>query len=101
MKTLMMIFRASMIDEVELLLKKSGISAYSLLKNVEGKGETGNVVGSFFYPGTNSVILAILPSDQADRAVSVLKTFHAARIQAAHGQAIPFKLFAFPCEELI
>jgi hypothetical protein len=101
MKTLMMVFRASMISEMEQLLQQNGITAYTLFNNVEGKGETGSVVGSFFYPGVNSIVLAVLPSDRAERVVSALKAFHEARVKAAKGQAIPFKLFAFPCEELI
>ena len=99
--TLMIVFRASMLDAVEKLLHESGIIAYTLINNVEGKGVTGSVVGSFFYPGVNSIIFAVLPPDQADRAVGALKTFHSARVQATQGQPIPFKLFAFPCEELI
>lgn len=101
MKSLMLVFRESMIGEVEEVLKKNGVSAYTLLNEVEGKGETGNMVRSFFYPGSNSVIFAVLLSDQAEQVVSALKTHHVARVQAAHGQSIPFKLFAFPCEELI
>jgi hypothetical protein len=97
----MIVFRASMIDDLEKVLRKSGIAAYTLIKNAEGKGVTGNVVGSFFYPGTNSIIFAMLPSDQVDQIISALKAFHAERLQASHGQAIPFKLFSFPCEELI
>ena len=101
MTTLMMVARDTMIVEVAELLQKNGVNAYTRLNKVEGKGETGTVVGSFFYPGFNVVILAVLPSDQADKVVSVLKTFHAARVKAMHGEPIPFKLFSFPCEELI
>jgi len=101
MVALVIIFRASMIDDLEKVLRKSGIAAYTLVKNAEGKGVTGNVVGSFFYPGTNCIIFAMLPSDQVDQTISTLKAFHAERLRATHGQPIPFKLFSFPCEELI
>ncbi len=101
MIALMIVFRASMADDLDEVLRKSGIVAYTLIKNVEGKGVTGNVVGSFFYPGTNSVILAMLPPDQADRTINALKAHHATRLQVTHGQAIAFKLFSWPCDELI
>jgi nitrogen regulatory protein PII len=101
MITLMLIFRSSMIGEVEELLKKVGIGAYTLLNKVEGQGETGNTATSYFYPGSNSVIFAVIPPEQAERAVSALRTYRAARLQATHEKTIPFKLFAFPCEELI
>lgn len=101
MVALMIVFRSSMSDDLQVVLHDSGISAYTLINNAEGKGITGNVIGSFFYPGTNSVIFAMLPSDQVDRTISALKTFHAERMQASQGRPIPFKLFSLPCEELI
>lgn len=97
----MLVFRASMITDVEKLLHESGIVAYTLINNAEGKGITGNVVGSFFYPGTNCVIFAVLPSDQVDLVVDMLKSFHSEQLQFAKGQHIPFKVFSFPCNELI
>lgn len=101
MIALMIVFRSSMSDDLQVILHESGISAYTLINNAEGKGITGNVVGSFFYPGTNSVIFAMLPSDQFNRTISALKAFHASRLQATQGRPIPFKLFSFPCEEVI
>jgi nitrogen regulatory protein PII len=103
MITLMIVARASMMSEVEKLLHDNGINAYSLINKVLGKGQTGKVE-AFFHPGYtgfNLMILAVLPSDQADRIVSALKAFHAARVKGAHGEPIAFKLFSFPCEELI
>lgn len=103
MITLMIVARASMMSELEKLLHDNGINAYSLLNKVLGKGQTGKVDASFNlgYTGFNLMILAVLPSDQADRVVSALKAFHAARVKGAHGEPIAFKLFSFPCEELI
>jgi hypothetical protein len=101
MVALMIVFRGSMGDDLDQVLRSSGITAYTLIKNAEGKGVTGNVVGTFFYPGTNSVIFAMLRSEQLDPAISALKAYHATRVAAAHGQAIPLKLFSFPCDELI
>jgi nitrogen regulatory protein PII len=104
MKTLMIVARDSMMSELEKLLHDNGINAYSILNKVVGKGRTGTVHESFFqtgYTGFNLMILAVLPSDQVDRTVSALKAFHAARVKGAHGEPIPFKLFSFPCEELM
>jgi len=101
MTTLILVFRASMLGEVEGILNTNDVGAYSLLHKLEGRGETGNVVWSFLYPGANSVIITVLPTDKADQVTGALRTFHTSRVQAAQGQPIPFKLFAFPCEELI
>jgi len=46
MKTLMIVARDSMVTELEELLQKNGINAYSVINKVEGKGETGKV-GAF------------------------------------------------------
>jgi len=104
MKTLMIVARDSMMNELEKLLHDNGINAYSILNKVMGKGRTGKVYESFFstsYTGFNLMILAVLPSDQVERIVSALKAFHATRVKGAHGEPIPFKLFSFPCEELM
>lgn len=101
MKTLIIVARDSMLGELEELFHKNGISAYTILSNVKGKGETGRVRGTFLSPEINSIIFTVLPSDQADRAVNALKALHAARVKATHGQPIPLKVFSFPCEEHI
>ena len=104
MKTLMIVARDSMMSELEKLLRDTGINAYSIINKVMGKGKTGKVKESYFdsgYTGYNLMILAVLPSDQVDKAVSALKAFREVRVKGAHGKLIPFKLFSFPCEELI
>ncbi len=52
MVTLMIVFRASMADDLDQVLRKSGLTTYTLIKNAEGKGVTGKAIGSFFYPKT-------------------------------------------------
>lgn len=104
MKTLMIVARDSMMSELEKLLHDNGTNAYSIINKVVGTGRTGKASESFFdtgYSGSNLMILAVLPSDQVDRVVSALKAFHAVRVKGAHGEPIPFKLFSFPCEELL
>jgi nitrogen regulatory protein PII len=106
MKTLMIVARDSMLTELEDLLHKNGITTYSVINKVEGSGKTGKV-GAFHhgvYTGSthfNLMILAVLPSDQVEKAVGALKAFHAARKKLAKEEPIPLKLFAFPCEELL
>ena len=106
MKTLMIVARDSMVSELEELLQKNGINGYSIITKVEGKGKTGTV-GTFHhsvYTGSthfNLMILAVVSSDQVDRAVGALKVFHTARKKVPQGEPIPLKVFAFPCEELI
>lgn len=99
MKTLIIVARDSMIEELKELMHNHGITAYSILHKVEGTGRTGTVSGTFFYPGINCIFLAMLPSDQADQAIHALQELHAARMKTPRGQAAPLKVFSFPCEE--
>ncbi len=100
MKTLIIVARDSMLSDLEELLHKNGVKAYTILSNVMGKGVTGKVYGTFLNPAVNTIIFAVLPPDEADRAISALKTLHTERKDATHGQQpIPLKVFSFPCEE--
>ena len=98
MKTLIIVSRESMLSELEELLRNLGIMAYTILSNVKGKGVTGSVHGTFYHPDINSIIFAVLSSDQAEKAVSALKALHA-RCLTSYGQPIPLKVFTFPTEE--
>jgi len=100
MKTLIIVARDSMVHDLEHVLHNNGVTAYTIMKNVMGKGVTGSVLGTFLHPEINTIIFSVLPPDLADRAVSALKGLYAERKSASHGnQAIPLKVFSFPCEE--
>jgi nitrogen regulatory protein PII len=94
MKMLLIVARDSMLSELEALLRENGISAYTIISDVKGTGLTGRVDGAFLKPDINSIIFSVLPSDQADRAVSALTALH-----TAQGQPVPLKVFTLPCEE--
>ncbi len=102
MKTLIIVARDSMLSDLEELLQSNGVTAYTILSNVMGIGVTGRMYGTFLNPDINAIIFAVLPSDQADRAVRALKTLYAGRKEASHDdEPIPLKVFSFPCEEHI
>ena len=106
MKMLMIVARDSMARELEELLHANGITAYSVIHKVEGRGQTG-IVGTFHYnvyTGSthfNLMILAVLTSEQLDRAVNALTAFNDARKQIPKSEPLALKLFGFPCEELL
>ena len=97
MKMLFIVARDSMLSELEKLLRDNGISAYTIISNVMGKGLAGTVYGTFLQPDINSIIFSVLPSNQAERAVSALTALH--KDLATHGQPVPLKVFTLPCEE--
>src|SRR5262245_27793621 len=98
---LMIIARDFMLDELENLLRDCGITAYTILQEVEGKGRAGRVREAIVYGETNVVILAVCSSAYVDKVVDALKKFVTARADASHGHSLPLKVFAHPCEELI
>lgn len=100
MKNPIIVARNSMVSDLEELLHKNEIMTYSILNNVMGKGGAGRVYGTFLSPDINAIIFAVLPSDQADRAIIALKTLHTERTEAAPDDTpIPLKVFSFPCNE--
>src|SRR5512139_2635046 len=86
MRTLIIVARDTMLGDLEELLHKNGVTAYTILSNVMGKGVTGRVYGTFLNPDINAIIFAVLPPEQADRAVSALKSLHTEQKDATHGQ---------------
>lgn len=106
MKMLMIVARDSMVKELEELLHANGITAYSVIHKVEGRGKTG-IAGTFHYnvyTGStrfNLMILTVLASEQVDGAVKALKAFHEARKKNPKAEPLALKLFAVPCEELL
>ena len=99
MKMLIIVARDSMLGELEELLRNNGITGYTILPHVLGKGLSGRVHGTFLQPDINSVIFSVVPSDQADKAVTALTVLHTARGSATRGQPVPLKVFTFPCQE--
>ncbi|MGH7182923.1 MAG: P-II family nitrogen regulator [Nitrospiraceae bacterium] len=93
----MIVARDSMLSELEERLRDNGISAYTIINDVMGKGLTGRLHGTFLQPDTNSIIFSVLPSDQAERAVSALRALH--KDLTAHGHPVSLKVFTLPCEE--
>ena len=102
MKTLVIVARDSMLTELEELLHNNGVNAYTIVSNATGKAVTGKVYGTFLHLGLNTTIIAVLPPDEADRAVNALKTLHRRRNEAAPvDHPIPLKVFSFPSDEHI
>lgn len=102
MRILIIVARNSMLGTLEELLHENGVNAYTILSNVMGSGLTGRVYGTFLHPDINTIIFSVLPSDQADRALSALRVLYEERKEGSHDDTpIPLKIFAFPCEEYV
>jgi len=64
MKLLMIIVESDCREELEVLLQKNGVTAYSEIPNAHGIGQTGVRMGSSAHPKTSSIFFTVLEADQ-------------------------------------
>lgn len=64
MKLLMIIVDTDCREELEVLLQRNGVEAYSEIPNAHGIGETGVRMGSSAHPRTSSIFFTVLPADK-------------------------------------
>ncbi|TLY16175.1 MAG: hypothetical protein E6K69_04565 [Nitrospirae bacterium] len=101
MKMLMIVARGHISSDLLQILRKNDVHAYTTVQKVRGTGEHGDVLESFFWTDYNLMILAVLPSDRADRVGDALKAFHANMMKPGHGMTFPFRIFSFPCDQIL
>jgi hypothetical protein len=98
---LMVVFRDALQDEVLMTLKDCDVKAYTLVQNVAGAGETGTALGSFASPGTNSMLLVVLPTEQTDRTVEALKHYRDLLAEEHPAHRVPLRAFVLPCSQVV
>jgi hypothetical protein len=64
MKLLMIIVETDCREELEVLLQRNGVTAYSEIPNAHGVGATGVRMGSSAHPKTSSIFFTVLETDQ-------------------------------------
>ena len=65
MRLLVVVVDRDRAGDVTALLDRVGVTGYSLLPTVLGRGETGAHLGSRAFPGENAMVLALVPAAQA------------------------------------
>jgi nitrogen regulatory protein PII len=101
MRMLIVVFRESLQDEVLNLLQDCDIKAFTLIQNVAGAGETGQFLGSFAAPGVNSMLLVVLPKEQAERSVEILMAFRDSLANDQPVRKVPIVAFMLPCTQVV
>lgn len=64
MKLLMIIVDTECREELEVLLQRNGVEAYSEIPGAHGVGATGVRMGSSAHPRTSSIFFTVLAADQ-------------------------------------
>jgi hypothetical protein len=75
MDMLMMIVDSSVREELEVFLTKEGVRGYSEIPEIHGLGKTGPRMGSAAYPGTSSMIFAMVDSSLVARLSERMKEY--------------------------
>jgi hypothetical protein len=101
MNMLMIVFRESLEEDIQELLGKHHVRAFTEMRDVTGMGEAGAAFHSLSWPGLNNMILVALPQAEADKVVAALKGFRDRQILKQGGARIPLKVFALPCELVV
>lgn len=55
------------VEEITALFDVAGVTGYSLLPAVLGRGDTGAHLGTRAFPGENAMVLALVSPEQAHR----------------------------------
>jgi uncharacterized protein YaaQ len=66
MKLLMIIVDSECREELEVLLRRNGIHAYTEIPNTHGVGATGTRMGSRAHPETSSIFFTVVESEQVE-----------------------------------
>ncbi len=75
MKLMMVLVPSDCLSEVQKVIEKHEIHAYTEIPNVLGAGVSGRKMGTRAFPGTTSMILTILPAGDVDSLVTAVKEF--------------------------
>ncbi|MEW6248483.1 MAG: PG0541 family transporter-associated protein [Nitrospirota bacterium] len=101
MQMLLVIFRQSLDEDIRRLLKDLDIKAFTEAPKVFGIGEAGEAFGSLTWPGHNSMILAAMEDQQAERVIGRLQAFRDHLMQQQGDTKIPLRVFVMPCRQVV
>lgn len=98
---IMVIFRRSLDEDIRRLLQDLNINAFTEAPKVFGIGEAGQAFGSLTWPGHNSMILAAMEDEQAERVIGGLRAFRDRMNRQQGGAKIPLRVFVMPCRQVV
>lgn len=71
----MFIVDAARKEELEVLLRRSGVAGYTEIPNASGFGTTGERFGSAAFPKTSAVVLTFVEDEDVPRIATELKAY--------------------------
>jgi len=101
MKMLMIVFRESIAQQIHALLKAHGVTAFTELQNVSGRGETGPTLHFSLSTGANRMILAAISDQMVYRVTEELTRYRTEQLQQQGEDVFPLHVFVLPCEQVV
>jgi hypothetical protein len=75
MKMLMLLVPSDCLEDVQALMDAHDLHAYTEIPHVPGSGQSGRKMGTRAFPGTSSMLLAVLQPEEADRLTVALREY--------------------------
>ena len=75
MKMLMVLVPSDCLADVQEVMDRHEIHAYTEFPNVLGSGKSGRKLGTRAFPGTTSMLLAVLPKEEAERLIAAVREY--------------------------
>lgn len=75
MRMLMIVVDDGKKEELEVLLRRSGVTGWTEIPGAHGMGTTGPKLGSAAFPKTSAVLFTILADEKARTLAAELKTY--------------------------
>ncbi|TAJ10776.1 MAG: hypothetical protein EPO61_00400 [Nitrospirae bacterium] len=100
MKTLTIVCKEDIQDEVWAVLTESGVTRYTVIGNVTHRGIYDTVPPTPFTEEDYVMLDVILMDDQADKATAALRAFHDQMV-GIHGHKIPLQVAVQACEVIL
>ncbi len=75
MKLLMAIVDDERKEELEVVLRRSGVTGYTEIPHAAGFGTTGHRLGSAAYPRTSAIVFTLAEGDAVTRIADELKAY--------------------------
>lgn len=101
MTMLVIALRESLEDDVLCLLKQRDVQAFTVIPRVTGTGSSGTVTDSPFFPGSNEMVVVVLPDDQAEQTIEDIQSFCQARARTHPRSKANIRVFTLPCAQAL
>lgn len=100
MKLVLVVFNFIYDDSVRAIIERLKIPGFTEVPRVFGTGESGKRFGTHAFPGHDTVLFTVLPSEMVESLMSQLAEFKAGLTDRAkrHGG---IKAFVLPVEQMI